>query len=69
VQDLFLKHSDATLAIYKKKRQMKHLIHASETLAKTLENHCKHTQHLEKHLQHMCENICNIQINMLATYV
>jgi hypothetical protein len=30
-------HSDATFAIYKR-RQMKHLKHASETLAKTPEN-------------------------------
>jgi hypothetical protein len=29
---------------------MKYLKHASKTLAKTLENHCKHTQHLNKTL-------------------
>jgi hypothetical protein len=45
--DLLLKHLDATLATYKR-RQMKHLKHASETLdkknhQKTLENRCKHT--------------------------
>jgi hypothetical protein len=39
---------------------MEHLIDASETLAKKI---------LEKHLQHMCENICNIQINTIITYV
>jgi hypothetical protein len=42
--DLLLKHPDATLATYIL-RQMKHMKHASETLAKTaektLENHCK----------------------------
>jgi hypothetical protein len=27
---------------------MKHLKHAYETLAKTSENHCKHTQHPDK---------------------
>jgi hypothetical protein len=31
--DLLLKYPDATLATYQKKRQMKHLRHASETLA------------------------------------
>jgi hypothetical protein len=44
----YLKHSDATLATYK--RQTKHLKYASETLAKILEKHCKHTQHLDKTL-------------------
>jgi hypothetical protein len=29
---------------------MKHLKHASETLAKTLENHCKHMQHPDETL-------------------
>jgi hypothetical protein len=29
---------------------MKHLKHASETFAKTLENHVKHTQHPDKTL-------------------
>jgi hypothetical protein len=33
-----LKHLDATLANIKKKRQVKHLKHASETPEKTLEN-------------------------------
>jgi hypothetical protein len=37
---------------------------------KTLENHCKHTQHPDKHMQRMYVwNICRIQINTLATYV
>jgi hypothetical protein len=44
--DLLIKHSDAILATYKR-RQMKHMNHVSETLAKThertLKNHCKHT--------------------------
>jgi hypothetical protein len=48
-----LKYSDATFAIYKR-RQMKHLEHASKTLAKTLEkhlkNHSKHTQHANRTL-------------------
>jgi hypothetical protein len=47
--DLLLKYLDATLATYKKKR-MKHLKDASETLAKTLEKHYKHTQHTNKTL-------------------
>jgi hypothetical protein len=37
---------------------MKHSKHASETVAKTpekhFENHYKHTQHLDKILQHIC---------------
>jgi prefoldin subunit 5 len=44
--DLLLKYLDATLATYKKR--MKHLKDASETLAKTLEKHYKHTQHPNK---------------------
>jgi hypothetical protein len=32
------------------KKQMKHLKHAYETLAKTTENHCKHTQRQNKTL-------------------
>jgi hypothetical protein len=42
--DLLLKHPDTTLATYKK-RQMKHLKHASETLAKQL----KTTANIHKH--------------------
>jgi t-SNARE complex subunit (syntaxin) len=46
-----LKHTDAIIATYKR-RQMKHLKHVSEALAKicekTLENYCKHTHHLDK---------------------
>jgi hypothetical protein len=38
--NLFLKHPDATLATYVR-RQIKHLKYASETIAKTLENHYK----------------------------
>jgi hypothetical protein len=51
--DLLLKHLDATVVTYKR-RQMKHLKQASETLAKrlkTFENHCKHMQHPKKQLQ------------------
>jgi hypothetical protein len=48
---------------------MKHLEHASETLAKTHEKYLKIIANiyniLIKHLQHMCENICNIQITTL----
>jgi hypothetical protein len=36
---------------------------------KTLENHWKHTQHPDKTLTTYVWNICNIQINKLATYV
>jgi hypothetical protein len=44
-----LKHPDATLATYKiRKRQMQHSKHASETLEKTIENHCKHPQHSDE---------------------
>jgi hypothetical protein len=39
--DLLLKYPHTTLATYKK-GQIKHLKHAYETLAKTIENHCKH---------------------------
>jgi hypothetical protein len=35
--DLFLKHPDVTIATYKR-RQIKHLKHASKTLAKISEN-------------------------------
>jgi hypothetical protein len=43
---------------------MKHLKHASETLAKTPdENHVKHTQHPDKTIATYVCNICNIQIN------
>jgi hypothetical protein len=38
--DLLLKHLDTTLATYVSS-QMKHLKHASETLAKTPQNHYK----------------------------
>jgi hypothetical protein len=43
-----LKHSDAIFATYKR-RQMKYLEHASETLAKTFEKHLKNHS---KHMQH-----------------
>jgi hypothetical protein len=52
-----LKHLDATLATYKKKRQMKHFKHPYKTLAKTIENHCKY---LDKTLATYVRNICNI---------
>ena len=56
--DLLLKHFHVTLATYVS-RQMKHLKHASKTLAKTPEKYLKllqkHTQHLDKTLPHMCE--------------
>ena len=45
---------------------MKQLKHASKTFAKTLE---KHTQHPDKTLVTFVWNICNIQINTLATYI
>jgi predicted RNase H-like nuclease len=38
--DLLSKHPNVTFTTYVS-RQMKHLKHASETLAKTLQNHCK----------------------------
>jgi hypothetical protein len=47
--NLLLKHSDATLATYVS-RQMKHLKHVFETLAKTPQNHCKTKQHSDKAL-------------------
>jgi hypothetical protein len=52
--DLLFKHPDAALETYKR-RQMKHLKYASETLAKkTPEKHLKtiveHTQHQDKTL-------------------
>jgi hypothetical protein len=48
---------------------MKHLKHVSETLAKTLETMVNIRNIQIKHLYHTCENICNIQVNTLATYV
>jgi hypothetical protein len=52
---------------------MKHLKHASETLTNTHGKHLKtivkHTQHPNKTLVTYVWNICNIQINTLATYV
>jgi hypothetical protein len=45
------------------------LKYAFDTLAKTLENHVKHTQHPDKILATHVLNICNIQINTLATYI
>jgi hypothetical protein len=51
--DLLLKHLDITVVTYKR-RQMKHLKHVSETLAKTLEKDLK-----------TIVNICNIQIKHL----
>jgi hypothetical protein len=47
--DLVMKHSDAILATYKR-RQMKHMKHVSETLAKT---------HEKKHFKTIA-NILNI---------
>jgi hypothetical protein len=67
-----LKHLDAIIVTYKKRR-IKNLKYVSEKLAKThektLENHCKHRQHLDKKLAIYVENIYNIQINTLVTYV
>jgi hypothetical protein len=52
---------------------MKHLKYASETLAKTHKEHLKtivkHKQHPDKTLATYVRNICNIQINTLATNV
>jgi hypothetical protein len=52
---------------------MKYLKHTSETFAKTPEKHLKTIVNIRniqlKHLHHMCENIRNIQLNILATYV
>jgi hypothetical protein len=52
---------------------MKVLKHASETLAKIYEKHLKtivkHTQHPDKTLATYMSNICNIEINTIATYV
>ena len=52
---------------------MKHWKHAFEKLAKapekTLETTMKHTQHPDKTLATYVRNICDIQINTLATYV
>jgi hypothetical protein len=55
--NLLLKHSDATIATYKR-RQLKHLKQASETLAKTSEKHLKTIAH-----------ICNTQMIHLQRYV
>jgi hypothetical protein len=70
--NLFLKHPDATFEIYVW-RQMKHFKHAYKTFVKTPENTWQPLQNIRniklKHLQHMCENICNIQINEFATCV
>jgi hypothetical protein len=55
--DLLLKHPDTTVATYKR-RQIKHLKQAYETLAKTA----------KKHLTTIA-NICNIQMKHLQTYV
>jgi hypothetical protein len=52
-----LKYPDATPATYKR-RQMKYLKHASETLAKIPRKHLKNIA-----------NIGNIEIKTLATYV
>jgi hypothetical protein len=41
----------------------------AKTREETLENHCKHRQHLNKTLAIYVENIYNIQINTLVTYV
>jgi hypothetical protein len=49
------------------------LKHPSEILTKTpektFENIVNIRKILIKHLHHICENICNIQINTLATYI
>jgi hypothetical protein len=55
--NLLLKHPDATVATYKR-RQMKHLKRAFETLAQTPEKHLK-----------TIANICNIQMKHLQTYI
>jgi hypothetical protein len=47
--DLLFKHLDTIFATYKR-RQMKHKKNMPETLAKTLENHCKYMQHLDETL-------------------
>jgi hypothetical protein len=75
-----LKHPDAILATYKR-RQMKHLKHASETSAKTCEKHLKtiatHTQHPDKHTCNIRlkkkvgtleTDACNIRVQTIATY-
>jgi hypothetical protein len=51
--DLFLQHLDQTLS-----KQLK-----------TLESRCKHMQCPGETLEIYMQNICNIQINTLATYV
>jgi hypothetical protein len=55
---LLLKHPDATLAIYRR-RQIKHLKHAPETLAKISEKHMKTIANIRsiqiKYLQHTFE--------------
>jgi hypothetical protein len=56
--NLYLKHADITVAQRYKRRQMKHLKQASETLAKTSEKHLK-----------AIKNICNIQMKHSQTYV
>jgi hypothetical protein len=52
---------------------MKHLKQALETLAKTPKKILETIINIDniqiKHLHHICENICNIQINILVTYV
>jgi hypothetical protein len=56
--------------------KMQHLQHLSEGRLntwkkhlKTLENHCKHTQYLDKTYTTYVWNIRNIRINTLVTYV
>jgi hypothetical protein len=53
ISDLLLKHPAAILPAYKR-RHIKHLKYVSKHLQKhvekTLENNCKHTQHLDKTL-------------------
>jgi hypothetical protein len=61
--NLFLKHPDAIVATYKR-RQMKNLRQASETLAKTLE---KTVENYCKHRQHPYETLANIRIKHLKT--
>ena len=73
--DLLLKHQGKTFAIYIW-RQMKHLKHASETLAEepvTLEKPLQSIRNIQiKHLQHMCETYatskethCNIHLKKI----
>jgi hypothetical protein len=56
--DLFLKHPDATFATYER-RQIKHLRHASETLATYVYKKIDETLRI---------NVCNIRVQPLLQY-